>query len=87
VEGYHNFIKQLNNYEVTGASKSIELSLAGTPDYFGTFKNYLQPIYGLNKISISVTDNGVVTNLSYADRPPQLPKQEAILNKIGPRIV
>lgn len=87
VEGYHNFIKQLNNYEVTGASKAVELSLAGTPDYFGGFIQYLKPIYGLNKMSISVTDNGVVTSLSYADRPPQLPKQEAILNKIGPRIV
>lgn len=87
VEGYHNLIKQLDGYEITGASKSIELSLAGTPDYFGGFRDYLKPIYGLNKMSISVTDNGVVTSLSYADRPPQLPKQESILNKIGPRII
>jgi hypothetical protein len=87
VSGYHNFIKQLNNYQATGVSKSIELSLAGTPDFFGSFKNYLKPIYGLNKMSIGVTDNGVVTSLSYADKPPQPPKQESILNKISPRIV
>lgn len=86
VSGYHNFIKQLNNYEVTGVTKSVDLSLAGTPDFFGTFKTYLSPLYGLNKMSIGVTDNGVVTSLSYADRPPQPPKQESILNKIGPRI-
>lgn len=86
VSGYHNFIKQLNNYEVLGPTKSLELSLLGTPDFFGTFKNYINPTYGLNKISIGVTDNGVVTSLSYADRPPILPKGEAILNKIGPRI-
>jgi hypothetical protein len=86
VSGYHDFIKNLNTYQITGATKAIDLSLAGTPDMFGTFRTYLSPSYGMNKMSVSVTDNGVVTSLSYADRPPQLPKQEAILNKIGPRI-
>lgn len=86
VSGYHDFIKKLNTYQLTGASKAIDISLAGTPDTFGTFRNYLSPNYGMNRMSISVTDNGVVTNLSYADRPPTPPKQEAILNKIGPRI-
>jgi hypothetical protein len=87
VSDYHEAVKKLNNYEITGASKSVELSLAGTPEFFGSFSGYLSPNYGLNRLSISVNDNGVVTNLSFADRPPQLPKQEAILNKIGPRIV
>jgi hypothetical protein len=87
VSGYHDFIKKLNNYDVTGVNKSIELSLAGTPDYFGSFSGYLSPIYGLTKMSISVTDNGVVTALSYSDRPPVLPRQESVLNKIGPRII
>jgi hypothetical protein len=87
VSGYHDYIKKLNNYEVTGVTKSIDLSLAGTPDFFGSFSGYLSPIYGLNRMSISVTDNGVVTNLTYSDRPPQPPKQESILNKIGPRII
>jgi hypothetical protein len=86
VSGYHNIVQQLNNYEITGATKTIELSLAGTPDFFGSFKNYLSPSFGLNKMSVGVTDNGVVTSLSFADRPPQPPKQESILNKIGPRL-
>jgi hypothetical protein len=86
VSGYHDVVQRLNNYEVTGATKSIEMSLAGTPDFFGSFKNYLSPSFGLNKMSVGVTDNGVVTSLSFVDRPPQLPKQESILNKIGPRL-
>jgi hypothetical protein len=86
VSQYHDIVKKLNNYEITGASKSVELTLAGTPDFFGTFRTYLSPSYGMNKMSIGVTDNGVVTSLSYADRPPTQPKQESILNKIGPRI-
>jgi hypothetical protein len=87
VEEYHNFIKRLNSYDISTVNKSVDLTLAGTPEYFGSFSGYLSPIYGLTKMSISVTDNGVVTSLSYSDRPPQLPKQEAILNKIGPRII
>lgn len=86
VEQYHNLVANLNNYQLTGAMKSVDITLAGTPDTFGDFQAYLSPINGLNKLSISVNDNGVTTSLSFADRPPQLPKQESILNKIGPRI-
>lgn len=85
-EQYHNFVSQLNSYQLTGAYKTVELVLAGTPDTFGSFKNYLSPIYGLTRLSINVGDNGVTTSLSFADRPPQLPKQESILNKISARI-
>lgn len=86
VEQYHKFIQQLNNYELTTPMKSVDLSLAGTPNDFGAFKAYLSPDNGLNKLSMRVTDNGIATDLSFADRPKQLPRQEAILNKIGPRI-
>lgn len=86
VEQYHNFIKKLNEYEMTTPMKTVDVTLAGGPNDFGTFKNYLEPIYGLNKLSLSVNDNGVTTNLSFSDRPKVLPRQEAILNKISPRI-
>jgi hypothetical protein len=86
VQQYHEFVKRLNNYELTTPMKTVELSLAGTPNDFGTFKNYLSPDFGLNKLSMSVSDNGVTTALSFADRPKQLPKQESILNKITPRL-
>lgn len=86
VSQYHNMVKQLNNYELITPSKTVELSLAGVPSNFGTFINYLTPNSGLNKISMSVNDNGVITALTFADRPKHLPKQESILNKITPRM-
>lgn len=86
VSGYHNFVKNLNNYQTTGITKTVELSLAGTPKSFSGIAQYLNPNYGLTRLSLSVNDNGVRTDLSFSDKPPVLPKQEAILNKIGPRI-
>jgi len=86
VSGYHNFIKNLNNYELTTPMKTVELSLAGSPNDFGTFKTCLTPNSGLTKLSMSVNDIGISTNLSFSDRPKILPKQESILNKIIPRI-
>jgi len=86
VESYHNFIKQINGYELTTPMKSVELSLAGGPSDFGEFVSYLSPDYGLNSLSLSVSDNGLTTSLSFSDRPKVLPRQEAILNKIIPRI-
>lgn len=85
-ENYYNFVKDLNNYSLESPMKMIEMELAGSPNEFGPFKTCINPSSGLNQFSISVTDNGVRTTLSFSDRPKKLPKQEAILNKIGPRI-
>jgi hypothetical protein len=86
VAKYHEMVKQLNNYELTTPMKTVELSLAGSPNNFGNFKQYLSPDMGLNKLSMSVGDNGMVTALTFSDRPKHLPKQESILNKITPRM-
>lgn len=83
---YHDFISNLNSYQLLKPMKTVELSLAGTPDFFGNFQQYLSPIYGLTSMSINVGNNGVITNLSFADRPRTLPRQESILNKIISRI-
>lgn len=85
-EQYYDLISQLNSYQLTGAFQTVDLTLAGTPDTFGTFSGVLSPVYGLTKLSINIGDNGVTTNLSFSDRPPILPKQESILNKISSRI-
>jgi len=87
VQQYHAFVQKLNNYELTTPMKTVELSLAGSPTNFGSFTQYLSPEAGLNKLSMSVSDNGVVTALTFSDRPKVLPKQESILNKISPRMV
>lgn len=86
VKQYHDFVQQLNNYELLTPMKSVEVSLAGSPVNFGSFSQYLTPNAGLTKMSMSVNDNGVVTALTFSDRPKILPKQESILNKITPRI-
>jgi hypothetical protein len=83
---YYEYIKNLNNYNLETPMKTLDLTLAGPPNQFGKFLEYLNPSYGLHQISFSISDNGVRTNLSFSDRPKSLPKQEAILNKIGPRI-
>lgn len=83
---YYLFLKNLNNYELNEPMKNVNFSLAGPPSQFGNFLSCLNPSSGLTQMSISISDNGVKTNLSFSDRPKELPKQEAILNKIGPRI-
>ena len=87
VQQYHNMVSQLNNYEMITPMKTVELSIAGAPSNMGSFTQYLSPNSGLNKLTMSVNDNGTVTELVFADRPKHLPKQESILNKITPRIV
>jgi hypothetical protein len=83
---YYNYVKNLNNYNLETPMKTVEVTLAGPPNQFGNFIKYLNPSYGLNQLSLSISDNGVKTSLSFSDRPKTLPKQEAILNNIGPRI-
>lgn|GEM_PF-6040210 len=83
---YYQFVKNLNNYEMTTPWKTVEMSLAGSPSSFGAFLPYLSPNSGLTKISMSVNDNGVTTNLSFSDRSKILPRQESVLNKIVARL-
>jgi hypothetical protein len=85
-EQYYGYVKNLNNYSLLTPTKEVTMSLAGPPSQFGGFTGYLTPASGLQSISVSVTDKGVKTDLVFADRPKVLPKQESILNKIGPRI-
>jgi hypothetical protein len=85
--GYYNFISGLNNYSLDTPMKSIDISLAGSPSSFPTdFMKYLNPSSGLSSMRITIGENGVKTDLTFSDRPKVLPKQESILNKIGPRI-
>jgi hypothetical protein len=83
---YYDYIQNLNNYNLTEPTKEVNLTLAGPPTQFGAFVNYLNPASGLQSLTLSVSDNGVKTDLVFADRPKVLPKPEALLNKIGPRI-
>ena len=100
IEGYHNHVayghqygltplrgssKGLNDFSVILPNKKIDLRLAGSLMDFPKFRKYCYPSYGLQDLSISFSDQGVQTTLSFSDRPPQAPQMEGILNKIGPR--
>lgn len=85
-QAYYDYIKALNNYNLIQPTKEVSLSLAGPPSQFGQFVSCLTPGSGLQQFQLSVTDNGVKTDLVFADRPKVLPQQESILNKIGARI-
>ncbi len=86
VSGYHNAIKNLNGYDSTEKIKSVDISIAGFPNLFGTFKGLISPASGLTNFGLTMSDNGITTSLSFSDRPPTTPVQESIINKIGPRI-
>jgi len=83
---YYNYVKNLNNYNLTAPTKEVNVTLAGPPSQFGSFAAWLSPSSGLQSLTLSVSDNGVKTDLVFADRPKVIPKPESVLNKIGPRI-
>jgi hypothetical protein len=99
IEQYHNVIaygdaKQrpnigggLNNYSVLKPNQKVDLKLAGSLLDFPFFKQVCEPRNGLTSINVSLSDGGVETSLTFADRPAQAPQQESILNKIGPRML
>lgn len=86
IQDYHNFVAGLNSYQSSYPMKSASFSVIGSPNLFGDFIGVVNPKSGLNNFNITISDNGIETNLSFANRPPVLAKQEAILNKIGPRL-
>jgi len=86
IKEYHDFISSLNSYQSTYPIKNAQFNVVGSPNLFGSFIPYLTPLSGLLNFNISISDNGVETNLSFANKPPVLPNQEAVLNKIGPRL-
>lgn len=83
ISGYHSVISGLNSYQSTGASQSIDLSIAGPPN---NLAGILNPSAGLTSFSISIGNGGVSTQLSFKSKPPTLASQETILNKITARL-
>jgi hypothetical protein len=85
--------KGLDDHSVLEPTKQISLRIAGSVREFPEFHkgdgkiSYAHPYYGLTNYTISLTEAGLQTDLSYASRPPQAPELESILNKIGPRTV
>tara|TARA_Y100000593_G_C4323486_1_gene345312 strand:- start:3923 stop:6844 length:2922 start_codon:yes stop_codon:yes gene_type:complete len=53
---------------------------------FRTIAAWMNPQAGLNSMSIGLDENGVFADISFATRPPALPKQDLLLQKVGARI-
>ena len=84
---YYNIISSLNSYQSTFPTKTVEFNVIGSPDLFpANLSSYLSPLSGLNNINISIKDQGVDTQLSFSSKPPTLPKQESLINALGPRM-
>lgn len=86
IADYYRIISSLNSYQSTAPTKTVDFSVIGSPDLLGSLSSYLDPSKGLNSINISIKDQGVETQLSFSSKPPTLPKQESLINSIGPRM-
>jgi hypothetical protein len=86
VQDYHNYISGLNSYQSNYPTKNASFNVIGSPNLFGSFSGAITPLSGLTNFNITIGDNGVETSLTFANKPPTLPKMEAILNHIGPRL-
>jgi hypothetical protein len=84
---YYNIISSLNSYQSVFTNKSVDFSIIGSPDLINGFSSYVNPISGLNQFTMSIKDQGVETSFSYSNKPRVLPKQEVIINSIGPRMM
>lgn len=82
-QAYYDSLANMNNM-VVPSQKNIKLTIARTD--ISSLGISLNPAEGLVDLSISITDGGVLTSLTYATRPPVVPKPEAIFTKIKYRL-
>lgn len=82
----HNLSKSLSNIANSQPSHALGYKIIGDAATVPVFNANLKPEKGLTKLSFSLSQDGFVSDVSFANRPPNLPKPEAILNKINPRL-
>lgn len=80
---YYAALANLNNF-VVPPQKSVKVTVARTD--LGSLGLNLSPANGLTSINLSLSDGGVQSELTYATRPPTLPKADAIYPKIKYRL-
>ena len=83
IEEYHEGIKGLNNYNSPSASEKINLEILGETT---GISHIMTPLSGLTSFSVNMGQNGMKTNLSFSSKPPTLPAQESVMNKIAARL-
>jgi hypothetical protein len=84
IRDYHSTISGLNENSSNKPIDSISFSIIGMPT--GASLNFLTPQSGLSNYSVSISENGVKTSLTFNSKPKTPPKQEVILNKITARL-
>jgi len=84
--GYHDLVKSLSLVSNLKPAHELSFEIIGDAGDINSFKNTLKPASGLSSLSFSLGQDGFRTNVSYASIPVKMPKREAILNKINPRL-
>ena len=86
VSGYHNLITGMSENSNRNPNLSLTFEIVGDAAEVSNFKNALTPASGLSNFSYSLGQEGYRTNVTFASKPKTLPKREAILNQIRPRL-
>jgi len=84
--GYHDLIKNLSLVSNLKPAHQLNFEIIGDAASINLFRDTLKPANGLSSLSFSLGQDGFRTNVSYASIPAKMPKREAILNKINPRL-
>jgi len=84
--GYHDLIKSLSLVSNLKPAHQLTFEIIGDASAINSFKDTLKPASGLSSLSFSLGQDGFRTDVSYASIPAKMPKGEAILNKINPRL-
>jgi hypothetical protein len=82
VGDYHNTISNLTRFSGPEYSENIEFSIVGDPALIPNLAPYLKPHRGLKSLSFKLGSEGFSADLQFSNAPPEMPKNEAILNKI-----
>jgi len=81
---YYQKLIQLEKNEVRNPSETFDIVIEGTE--YSTLADLMVPENGLTSFAVNIGTEGITTNLSFASRPKTLPKKEAILPQVGPRL-
>lgn len=83
IKEYHDIVNGLNAYNSPSPSEKIDIEIIGEATGIA---NIITPLSGLTSFSVSIGQAGIKTSLSFSSKPPTLPEQESILNKISARL-
>ncbi|MAF43803.1 MAG: hypothetical protein CMI54_06520 [Parcubacteria group bacterium] len=81
---YYSFLSGVTN-SADKPNQSINIKVDGTE--FDTLTGFMTPSFGLASFTVSLSSDGISTDLTFVSRPKKLPKRDVLLQKIGPRAI